>query len=189
MLVLTSNMSDIRCPAPDCTTTWSSSIPQDVLLRLIDLHERTAHPVTSPPPVPQSTDTKSKAEKMKRPSISASGTCEEWAYFSERWADYKMATKLSDNDIVFQLLECCDENLRRDLARSVKSIASNDEATVLQHIKLLAVRQENVMVARLELQQMHQDRDEPVRNFSARLKGQAGICQYTVNCHCGDQIS
>ena len=82
-------------------------------------------PKTEPPPVPQSTDTKSKAEKVKRPSISASGTCEEWAYFFERWADYKMATKLSDNDIVFRLLESCDENLRIDLARSVKSIASN----------------------------------------------------------------
>ena len=46
----------------------------------------------------------------------------------------------------------------------------------------MAVRQENVMVARLELQQMRQDRDEPARAFYARLKGQANICQFKVKC-------
>ena len=29
---------------------------------------------------------------------------------------------------------------------------------------------------------MHQDRDEPVRNYGARLRGQAGVCKFLVNC-------
>ena len=45
------------------------------------------------------------------------------------------------------------------------------------------------MVARLHLQQMRQDRDEPARTFSARLKGQASVCQYNINCECGCQLS
>ena len=183
-----SSGSEIQCPAPDCTTTWPSSTNPDVLIRLIDLHSRTAHPVTTPSPPVQTVAT-SKAEKVKRPHISAAGTSEEWAYFLDRWSDYKKATHLSDTDIVYQLLECCDDNLRRDLSRSVKSITSKDETTILHHMRLLAVRQENVMVSRLELQQMRQDRDEPVRTFAARLKGQSSVCQYLVNCECGTQIS
>ena len=42
-------------------------------------------------------------------------------------------------------------------------------------IKKLAVREENTMVARVELKELHNmqhDRDEPIRNFGARLRCQ-----------------
>ena len=125
---------------------------------------------------------------MKRPTISAAGTSEEWAYFLQRWSDYKAATHLTGSDIVYQLLECCDEMLRKDLTRTFGALASSDESTILKNIKTLAVRQENVMVAREQLQQMRQDRDEPVRAFSARLRGQAGVCSFTVGCTCTAQV-
>ena len=38
------------------------------------------------------------------------------------------------------------------------------------------------MVARVQLQSMQQDRDEPVRAFAARLRGQAGVCKFTLHC-------
>ena len=38
------------------------------------------------------------------------------------------------------------------------------------------------MVAPVALHDMHQDRDEPVRSFCARLMGQANICNYSVEC-------
>ena len=38
------------------------------------------------------------------------------------------------------------------------------------------------MVARVALNNMHQDHDEPIRSFSARLKGQAGVCKYITPC-------
>ena len=62
-----------------------------------------------------------------------------------------------------QLLECCDESLRRNLHRSDKSISSKSETSILSAIKRLAVREENTMVSRVLLQSMHQDRDEGVR--------------------------
>ena len=42
------------------------------------------------------------------------------------------------------------------------------------------------MVARVQLQQMRQDRDEPVRAFAfaARLRGQASVCNYKKDCTC-----
>ena len=72
---------------------------------------------------------------------------------------------------VIQLLECCDEQLRRDLTRNAGG--------TLAAIKRLAVREENVMVARVALHHMKQDRDESIRAF---VRGQAGVCKYTKVC-------
>ena len=171
---------DIRCPAPGCMTSWPAATTPEVLTRLIDLHARTAHPVAAPP----TSQASAKAEKVKRPTISAAGTSEEWAYFVLRWSDYKAATHLAGTDVVYQLLECCDDALRRDLTRTFGALTCLDEPVVLDKIKVLAVRQENVMVARYQLLQMQQDRDEPVRAFAARLRGQAGTCEYSVTCSC-----
>ena len=57
---------------------------------------------------------------------------------------------------------------------------------MIEAIRKLAVREENTMVARFTLHQMAQDTDEPVRNFGARIKGQANVCNYSTeyqNCN------
>ena len=146
-------METIECPAPDCTVAWPSTTPPEVLINLLGMHERTAHPRTLPAPAPATHS--AKAEKVKRPTLSAAGTSEEWAYFQQRWSDYKAATYLTGTDVVFQLLECCDEGLRKDLTRSFGALSSGNEATVISNIKSLAVRQENIMVARVQLHQIH----------------------------------
>lgn len=38
------------------------------------------------------------------------------------------------------------------------------------------------MVSRVILQSMHQDRGEGIRNYAARLRGQADICKFTTTC-------
>ena len=53
---------------------------------------------------------------------------------------------------------------------------------VMEAIKKLAVREENTMVARVQLHDMRQDRDETIRSFGARLRGQAGVCKFLVTC-------
>ena len=152
-------MSSITCPAPDCATEWPSTTPPEVLLHLIDLHERTAHPsnhtsMLTPPPGA------AKAEKVKQPMISAAGTCEEWAYFLQRWSDYKAVTHLAGSDVIYQLLECCEETLRKDLTRTFGALATSNEQTVLLN----------------------------VQSFSARLRGQAGVSNFKVECSCSNQV-
>ena len=92
-----------------------------------------------------------KAEKVKRPVIFASGTNEEWTYFTQRWAEYKRATHPVGEDIIFQLLECFDEAVPKYLTKSFNNPTSYDETTLLGHKESFAVPQENVMVARLHL--------------------------------------
>lgn len=65
------------------------------------------------------------------------------------------ATKIKDKDLIIQLLECCDDTLRRDLTRATgKSLTNETEDNVLTAIRQLAVREENTMVARVTLNNM-----------------------------------
>ena len=86
-----------------------------------------------------------------------------------RWNDYVKATKLVGTDKVIQLLECCDNQLRKDLTRNAGgTLTGKTEDEVLTAMKTLAVREENVMVARVTLRNMRQDRGKPIRVYGAR---------------------
>lgn len=122
-------------------------------------------------------------EKVKRPVITSSGTTEDWQYFKSRWDDYVKATRLAGTDRIIQLLECCDDQLRKDLTRNTRgTLTEMTEDEVFTAMKRLAVREENTMVARVTLHNMRQDRDEPVRAYGARLRGQASVCKFTQQC-------
>ena len=71
-----------------------------------------------------------------------------------------MATNVTGKDKVIQLLECCDEQLCKDLTRNAGGSLTDKSATeVMEAIKKLAVREENTMVARAQLNNMDQDWD------------------------------
>ena len=134
--------------------------------------------------IPPNSDTVAKPEKLPRPTVSKGITTEEWGFFKSLWGTYKVATKLANRDACIQLLACCDPELRRDLYRMDNSIEDKGVNAILDTMKSLCVRQENVMVSRLTLHNLRQDRDEGVRNFAARIRGQADVCKFTVRCSC-----
>ena len=143
-----------RCPYPDCT--YSTEDVSDALASTsLDIHALGTHQrAPQPPPatVPASVPTQSRVEKVKRPSITTGGTGEDWKYFLARWEEYKAATGVTGRELVLQLLECCDEELRKDLTSNAgRSLADSSKDHVLTAIKLLPVRQENTMVAQNEL--------------------------------------
>ena len=121
--------------------------------------------------------------KLKRPTVALAGTSETWSYFETRWGEYRDGTRLRGDDVVIQLLECCDDELRRDLTRSNGvSMVGDNEVNVLAAMRALAVRSENIMVARYSLHDMRQGREEQIRSFYARIKGQADTCDYRIKC-------
>jgi len=64
--------------------------------------------------------------------------------FPHSVGDYKDATKIKGRGLVIQLLECCNEDLRKDLTRGAGGSLTNKlEDEVLSAIKKLAVREEN----------------------------------------------
>ena len=165
-------MPAISCPVPGCEYR-TDDLDAAIVAALPTAHT-TTHTVGQPT---------AKIKKVKKPTIAAAGTSEEWSYFQLRWKDYVTATKLEGRNKVIQLLECCDEPLRKDLTRTAgSSLTDKTEADVMAKIKKLAVCEENTMVARVALHNMRQDRDETVRSFGARLRGQAGICKFMIKC-------
>ena len=172
-----------RCPFPECENE-TDDVTDDLAAVLISVHSKGAHS----PGQAHTGSAHAKVEKVKRPTVSSAGTSEEWSYFKTRWSDYVEATHIQGKEKVIQLLECCDEQLRKDLTRnSGGSLTNKSPEEVLEAIKKLAVREENAMVARVQLHNMKQDRDETVRSFCARLRG---VCKFLVDCpHCLTEVN
>ena len=125
-----------------------------------------------------------KVDKVKRTTITSAETSEEWTYFLSHLKNYIDAANIHGRDTVIQLLECCDEELRRDLIKSVGgSLINVTEAEVLSAMRKLAVIKENKIVVRVAQQNMKQDRYETIPSFCARLRGQAGVCKFLSECH------
>ena len=166
-------MPVIKCPVPNCQYQ-TEDVETSLVVALLNLHAST-HTSQSSPTAP--------VEKVKRPTVKSARTSEDWTYFISRWTEYKEATNISGREAVIQLLECCEEQLRKDLSRNAGgSLTNKPEDEVLAAIKRLAVREENSMVARVQLHNMRQDRDETVWSFGARLGGQASVCKFTIEC-------
>ena len=121
------------------------------------------------------------------------GTPADWEYFLTRWRDYRtsLGASATDQITVLHLLECCDDQLRKDITQaSGGQLTTKTPDDVLKLIRQFAVRQENIMVARLLLHNMQQDRDEPARNFGARIRGQANVCDFSIKCpSCNTAVS
>ena len=179
-------MPEITCPAQGCTQTFRDDLDATVLSQLISIHAQSAHPPTAPQPQLHA----AKMERVRRPTISSAGSTEEWEYFLSRWDEYKLATRMEGQDILLQLIECADEDLRKDLNRAYGTLTNDTEENALKKMKTLAVKLENILVARVHLHNLKQDRDETVRGFSARLRGQAKVCQFTKEktCNCGAEV-
>ena len=83
---------------------------------------------------------------------------EDWQYFKSRWNDYVKATRLEGTDRIIQQLECCDDQLSKDLTRNTGcTLTEMTENEVFAAMRRLAIREENTMVARVTLHNMRQD--------------------------------
>ena len=176
-------MPIVRCPYPECT--YETDDVNDALAAVwLSVHSAGTHStptgttaqVQPPPPT-------ARLEKVRRHTVNAAGSSEDWVYFVTRWHEYVEPTKIERKDLIIQLLECCNEQLRKDFTCNAGgSLTNKTTDEVLTAIKKLAVREESTMVARVQLHNMRQDRDEPIRSFCARLRGQAGVCKFNIKC-------
>ena len=132
-------MPKIQCPYPECTYE-TEDVSNALAAVLLSVHSAGAHDThatqVTATPQQQTPTTTARVEKVRRPTISKAGTSEDWAYFVTRWQDYVEATKIEGKDLVIQLLECCDEQLRKDLTRNAGgSLANKTADEVLAAIK------------------------------------------------------
>ena len=119
---------EVTCPFPGCDHV-SRNDDAAIVVELLKIHGLThsIHAAATPG---------GKMEKLKRPTVSLAGTPETWAYFETRWGEYRNGTHFRGDDIVVQPLECCGDELRRDITRSNGgSMVGGTEVNVLAAIK------------------------------------------------------
>ena len=102
-------MPAVQCPIVNCNYV-TPDLDAAIVAALITAH-CTSHS--------QAAAIAAKVERVKRPTICPAGSNEDWSYFLSRWTDYAIATKIEGQDKVTQLLECCDEPLRKDLRSEI----------------------------------------------------------------------
>ena len=100
-----------------------------------------------------------------------------------------VSTGLAGADIQGQLMDTCSEQLRYVKFQDNNDIEQQPELNILDSIRRLAVKAENVMVSRVVLNNLQQQADEGIRNFTARVKGQVDLCQFTKQCTCTNTVT
>lgn len=171
-------MPSLACPVNGCEyqATNDDAACAAALLTAHTINHRTG---VNPPAT-----NRAQPEKLTRPQIALSSSSEDWAYFIEKWTEYKVATGITGRDLTAQLTDCCENQLKRDLFCYAGSTSNKSESDILAAIKRLAVKKENLTISRMNLLLSKQDRDEPVCAFYARLKGLASMCNYVVKGKC-----
>ena len=174
-----------KCPVPTCEYSTPAGLSTyDLVYRDIELHTQFAHAELRQlqhPSGHQSTASSVKADKLPRPNIGEGSTDSDWIYFSDQWERYKRSTGLQGQAAVDQLWACCSETLARTVYDSGGNNSSS-ETDLLAAIKKLAVRAQNKLVNVTNFLGMGQDRDETCGAFTARLKGQATVCDFSIKC-------
>ena len=188
-------MTILTCPRTGCTYA-TEDLDAAVAVELLKIHAGEHPPATAPqpatPPPPAAQPPRAApAEKVRRPSVESGITLERWTYFVSRWARYKRLSDIQADVVGAHLLECCDEDLLLDLHRSNgDKLDTMNEADLIAEIKKLAVRGESQLISRVNLRSMCQDHNEDIRHYAARVKGQAGLCNYSIKCtSCDAEVS
>ena len=142
----------VDCPYPGCTFN-TGKVADALAAMLLQIHASGSHSGGTPD-VGQnnvtSTTAAARVKEVRCHTISAGSSNEAWLNFNIRWRDYVTATKITGQDCVIKFLECCDEDLRKDLTGTAGGTCTmKTEEEVLAAIKILADREENAMVARV----------------------------------------
>ena len=108
---------------------------------------------------------------------------QEWRQFAERWGRYKAVAlepwSYSRAQTANELWACCPKELQDDLQNVGITLASTEQE-ITDQIKELAVKTPNWLLSLCNFMKMNQKEGEGVRQYSARLRGAADLCDFTV---------
>ena len=176
-------MANLACQFPDCDASISlTDHSEAIAIALYTAHTAThtmAAMAIGPAPA---TAPRSKAPPLDRPKLEPGTSLADWNFFSSRWTSFKTASDVPPDKVVHQLLGSLDTDLQRLLYRENNKPENLSEKDLLELLKKIAVKPENIWCAREKMHTMTQDTGEPVSNWSARLKGQGRLCGYTLEC-------
>ena len=105
-----------------------------------------------------------------------------------RWEVFKSGSGIDDASAPSQLFQCAGTELGDSLLKANPNAASGTLTQLLAAMRSLAIIPVAICVLRTELLQLRQERDEPFRTFTAKVRGKAETCSYTASCTCGASV-
>ena len=134
---------------------------------------------------------KARLGKIPRPDISGGCSQEDFKFFTRKWNQYVRTSNVTEDTLLKdERTNCPDTALRSALNKSMGDrVETISVADLLREIEVLAVVRQSNNVNMLALINAKQERDEPVRQFAARLRGLAAVCDLSVTCSCGLKVS
>ncbi|XP_068753710.1 uncharacterized protein [Montipora capricornis] len=176
----------IACTIPTCdfkTADVSEALAIALLANHGLAHQCTLPNTTGPslPPVPR-------GPKLERPKVNTGVSTEEWNVFTRRWEVFRTGSGIDDQSAPSQLFQCAENELGDSLLKANPHAASNTLPDLLAAMRSLAVIPVATGVLRTELLQLRQERDEPFRAFTARVRGKAETCALSTQCECGKNV-
>ena len=139
--------------------------------------------------------TATKVKRPDRPIIEPDASDNDWALFMDSWERYKSMSRLSEaEDIRNELRAACATEVNRLLFDFVgpDALHTASEQELLAHIKSVSVRGVHKEVHRQQFFKMMQAEEESITHYVARLKAQATLCEFKVECTsgtCNSQVS
>ena len=128
-----------------------------------------------------------KSKRPDRPVINSDIDDQDWALFLDTWPRYKtMAGVTGVGNIRMELRAACSTEVNRMMFQFVGPtiLDACSEEDLLAHIKSVAVRQVHHEVHQMKFNMMMQDEGESITHYVARLKAQACLCQFEIECGC-----
>ena len=170
----------VACPISGCTYK-TDDLPAEIIGPLLNCHalEHSRPQIHA-----------SRGPKLNRPTIDIGVDEETWNAFFRRWETFKLGSDISDEAASTQLFQCTSEALGDLLLKSDPRLTTRPLKDVLKIMRSLAVIPVARGVTRAELSKMSQSNDEPIRTFSARVRGKAETCGFTTyaKCQCGESV-
>ena len=176
-------MTELECTYPGCnygpggakfkTPTAAHDMASSIVY--LNQHRMDAHHT---PAGAAGGDNKIQLSKIPRPDISGGCSQEDFKFFKKKWAQYVRASNETDPDkLRDQLTNCPDDSLRNALYKALGDRIDNIVLSdLMEEIEQLAVVRQSNNVNTLAMINAKHERDEPVRQFAARLRGLAAIC-------------
>jgi hypothetical protein len=110
---------------------------------------------------------------------------EDFKYFIRSLNQYVRASNETDDvKLRDRLLHCHDGALKKAVERALGDRVDS-VVNLLKEIERLAMVRQSNHVNIPALMTAKQERDEPVRQFPARLRGLGAVCDWTVTCSTG----
>ena len=177
----------IECSVPNCTFT-TADVSEALAIALLSNHDlahrNPAPTVADAAPAP----TAPGGPKLERPKVDIGITTEGWNVFTRRWEVFKSGSGIDDASAPSQLFQCAGTELGDSLLKANPNAASGTLTELLAAMRSLAVIPVATCVLRTELLQLRQERDEPFRTFTAKVRGKAESCSYNAMCTCSASV-